>query len=109
MEHRGSELNKIFGTLHYPGRSGGNADGSTTYITNATTEFHIYSVDWTAAYIKIYVDGVLFHTVANSTIIPFQHNFFFIMNIAMGGTFGGSVDPAFSDATMYVDYIRVYK
>ena len=109
MEHRGSELNKIFGTLHYPGRSGGNADGSTKIITNATTEFHIYSVDWTASYIKIYVDDQLYHTVSNSSSIPFNHDFFFIMNVAMGGTFAGSVDPSFTNATMEVDYIRVYR
>lgn len=109
MEHRGSELNKIFGTLHYPGRSGGNADGSTTVISNAITEFHVYSVDWTASYIKIYVDDQLFHTVVNSASIPFNHNFFFILNIAMGGTFGGTVDTSFSSCTMEIDYIRVYK
>jgi beta-glucanase (GH16 family) len=109
MEHRGSELNKIFGTLHYPGHSGGNADGSTKVITNATTEFHVYSVDWTATSIKIYVDDVLYHTVTNSSSIPFNHNFFIILNVAMGGTFGGSVDPNFTNATMEVDYIRLYK
>jgi beta-glucanase (GH16 family) len=109
MEHRGSELNKILGTLHYPGRSGGNADGNSRTITNATTEFHTYSVDWTASAIKIYVDDQLIHSVANSASIPFNHDFFFIVNVAMGGTFGGAVDPAFSDASMEVDYIRVYK
>jgi len=109
MEHRGSELNKIFGTLHYPGRSGGSADGSTYVISNATTDFHIYSLEWTAAALKISVDGIVFHTVTNSANIPFNHDFFFILNGAMGGTFGGSVDPAFTSATMEVDYIRVYK
>ncbi len=109
MEHRGSELNKIFGTLHYPGRSGGNADGSTKVISNATTEFHVYSLDWTAALIRIYVDDQLIHTVVNTSSIPFNHDFFFIINLAMGGTFGGSVDPAFVNATLEVDYIRVIK
>ena len=109
MEHRGSELNKIFGTLHYPGHSGGNADGSTTVIANATTAFHVYSLDWSAVDIKIYVDGVLFHTVANSNTLPFNQDFFFILNVAMGGNFGGAVDPAFTSSTMEVDYIRVYK
>jgi beta-glucanase (GH16 family) len=109
MEHRGSELNKIFGTLHYPGRSGGNADGGTKVISNATTEFHTYSIDWSATAIKIYVDDQLYHTVANSASIPFNHDFFFILNIAMGGGFGGTVDPAFTNATMEIDYIRVYK
>jgi beta-glucanase (GH16 family) len=109
MEHKGNDLNRIFGTLHYPGRSGGNADGSSRIISNASTEFHIYKVEWTAAAIKIYVDDVLFHTVANSTAIPFNHNFFIILNVAMGGSFGGAVDPNFNSASMEVDYIRVYR
>ena len=109
MEHRGSELNKIFGTLHYPGRSGGSADGNTKVIANATTEFHIYSLDWTSATIRIYVDDQLIHSVANTSSIPFNHDFFFIINLAMGGTFGGAVAPAFTNATLEVDYIRVTK
>lgn len=109
MEHRGSELNKIFGTLHYPGRSGGNADGATNVISNATTEFHIYSLEWSASSIQIYADGLLYYTVNNSGSIPFNHDFFFIMNVAMGGGFAGSVDPAFTKDSMEVDYIRVCK
>jgi beta-glucanase (GH16 family) len=109
MEHRGSELNKIFGTFHYPGHSGGNADGGTKMISNATTAFHKYSLDWSASAIRIYVDDQLVHSLANSASVPFNHDFFFILNVAMGGTFGGSVDPNFSNATMEVDYIRVYK
>jgi beta-glucanase (GH16 family) len=108
MEHKGNDLNRIHGTLHYPGRSGGNADGNTRVISNATTEFHIYKVEWTAASIKIYVDDQIIHTVANSAAIPFNHEFFLILNVAMGGTFGGAVDPNFSRATMEVDYVRVY-
>lgn len=109
MEHNGNDLNKIYGTLHYPGRSGGNADGGTKVISNATTEFHKYSLEWTAASIKIFVDDQLIHSVVNSTNIPFNHDFFFILNVAMGGAFGGAVDPAFTNSTMEVDYIRVYK
>jgi beta-glucanase (GH16 family) len=109
MEHLGNDINKIYGTLHYPGRSGGNANGSTKIIANATTEFHIYSLEWSPSYIKIYVDDQLYHTVANSSSIPFNHDFFLIANVAMGGNFGGSVDPAFTNASMEIDYIRVYQ
>jgi beta-glucanase (GH16 family) len=108
MEHRGNELNKIFGTFHYPGHSGGNADGGTKMISNATTAFHKYSLDWSASVIRIYVDDQLVHSLANSASVPFNHDFFFILNVAMGGTFGGTIDPNFSNATMEVDYIRVY-
>ena len=109
MEQRGSELNKIYGTLHYPGRSGANGNGSTTTIQNATTQFHIYSLDWSPTFIKISVDGLVYQTVPNNSTLPFNGNFFFIFNIAMGGDFGGSPDPNFTSASMLVDYIRVYQ
>lgn len=109
MEHKGNDLNRIFGTLHYPGRSGGNADGTTTIISNVSTEFHIYSVEWTATTIKIAVDNTVFYTYTNNSASPFNQNFFLILNVAMGGTFGGVVDPAFSNAALEIDYIRVYQ
>ncbi|MEP7252480.1 MAG: family 16 glycosylhydrolase [Ginsengibacter sp.] len=109
MEMIGRDLNKIFGTLHYPGRSGGNADGSTTVISNASTQFHTYSMEWTPSIIKISVDSMVYHTVVNTTSLPFNHDFFLIMNIAIGGNFGGDVDPAFVSDSMEVDYVRVYK
>ena len=109
MEHRGSELNKIFGTLHYPGNSGGNANGSTIIIPDATSAFHNYIVDWSATSIKIYVDAQLYHSFTNSPAVPFNQNFFILLNMAMGGNFGGPVDPAFTSATMVIDYVRVYQ
>jgi beta-glucanase (GH16 family) len=109
MEHKGSQLNKIYGTLHYPGFSGGSAVGGTVTIANATTEFHKYSAIWSPAAIQFLVDDVPFYNFANSVSLPFNQNFFVILNLAMGGNFGGSVDPAFSTATMEVDYVRVYQ
>lgn len=109
VEHLGRDLNKIYGTLHYPGRSGGNADGATIMVPDATTAFHTYAVEWSATSIKIYVDAQLFHTVANSAALPFNQNFFILLNMAMGGNFGGAIDPAFTNATFEVDYVRVYQ
>jgi beta-glucanase (GH16 family) len=109
VEHLGRDLNKIYGTLHYPGRSGGNADGNTILIPDATTAFHTYSVEWSASFIKIYVDAQLYHTVNNSPSLPFNQNFFVLLNMAMGGNFGGTVDPSFTNATFEIDYVRVYQ
>ena len=109
MEYRGCELNKIFGTLHYPGRSGGNADGGFTMISHPTSRYHIYTLEWTASFLKISVDNRLYHKVENSSRLPFNHDFYLVLNLAMGGTFGGAVDPAFTESTMEVDYIRVYQ
>lgn len=109
MEHLGRDLNKIYATLHYPGRSGGNADGNTRVIQNATTAFHKYSLDWKADMIRIYVDDQLIHSVNNSAAIPFNHDFFLLINLAIGGNFAGAVDPALTNASFEVDYIRVYR
>jgi beta-glucanase (GH16 family) len=109
MEHRGSHLNTISSALHHPGHSGGNPDARTITVPNVTTEFHKYTVEWSAATIKFSVDDVPFFTFANSASIPFNHNFFLILNVAMGGNYGGPVDPAFSSAAMEIDYVRVYQ
>jgi len=109
MEHVGNQQNKIFATLHYPLHYGGSGVGNTTMIPTASTDFHVYSLDWTATSMKFAVDGVVFHTFANDGSTPFNANFFLIMNLAMGGNFGGAVDPAVTGGTMEVDYVRVYR
>lgn len=108
MEHVYNQLNKIFATLHYPGHFGGNGTGSSRNISNATTEFHIYSIDWRSDFIKIYVDNVEYFSFANSNAVPFNHDFFIIINSAIGGGFGGAIDTNFVSSTFEVDYVRVY-
>jgi beta-glucanase (GH16 family) len=109
MEHRGNDPNRIHGTIHYPGNSGGNGIGATTLIQNATTEFHKYTCEWTPQYIRMSVDDRTYFTTVNSANLPFNQPFFLLLNVAMGGNFGGTVDPAFSSGVMEIDYVRVYQ
>jgi beta-glucanase (GH16 family) len=110
MEHVGNNPNVVSSALHYPGNSGGNAVTSSTSVPTATSEFHNYTVEWTADSIKFVVDDELIHTSFTNTMdTPFNSDFFFIMNIAMGGTLGGAIDDAFTEDTLEVDYIRVYQ
>ncbi|MDG2195129.1 MAG: glycoside hydrolase family 16 protein [Polaribacter sp.] len=109
MEHVGNNQNTIHGTLHYPGNSGGNGNGNTISVTNVSTTFHVYEIEWTSTEIKFFVDGTLFHSFTNTANVPFNHNFFFILNVAMGGNFGGDIDANFTQSTMEVDYIKVYQ
>jgi beta-glucanase (GH16 family) len=109
MEHKGNEQNKIYGTLHYPGNSGGNGNSNSTIIANASTQFHVYKTIWSPSSVKLYVDDVLFHTVANNGTLPFNADFFLILNVAMGGTFGGTISPSFVQSSMEIDYVRVYQ
>ncbi|MGZ4049544.1 MAG: glycoside hydrolase family 16 protein, partial [Bacteroidia bacterium] len=76
---------------------------------NASTAFHKYSLEWSASSIKISVDDVPYFTFDNTGSLPFNQDFFFIFNVAMGGHFGGNIDPAFISDSLEVDYVRVYK
>ena len=109
MEHKGSSLGKIYGTMHYPGHYGNSGDGNTVMISNVTTEFHRYGLEWSAASIKVMVDDVVFFNFTNNSSLPFNQKFFIILNLAIGGGFGGPVDPSFTNATMEIDYVRVYQ
>jgi hypothetical protein len=109
MEQTGADKSRVLGTLHYPGHSGGNGDGGNTAVANATSDFHIYAIEWNASSIKISVDGIVYKTVANNSTLPFNHNFFIILNIAMGGSLGGAIDPNFTSSTMEIDYVRYYQ
>jgi len=110
MEHVGNNSNIVSSALHYPGNSGGLAVTNSTSVPTATSEFHNYTVEWTADSIKFVVDDELIHTnFVNTSETPFNSDFFFIMNIAMGGTLGGAIDGEFTEDTMEVDYIRVYQ
>lgn len=109
MEHVGNNPNTVLGTLHYPEVSPGAGNSASTFVPNATTEFHNYIVEWRPDGIFFLVDDTLYHSFDNNASTPFNSEFFFILNIAMGGTLGGDIDPAFTSATMEIDYVRVYQ
>ncbi|WP_372974321.1 family 16 glycosylhydrolase, partial [Muriicola sp.] len=110
MEQTGAEKNTVLSTVHFPGNSGGGGITDSTPLPTSTTEFHVYTVEWTADALKFWIDEEpVHHTVSNDPSRPFNDDFFFIMNVAMGGTLGGTVDPSFTADTMEIDYIRVYQ
>lgn len=110
MEHVGNNLGEVLGTLHFPGNSGGSAVSQGTTVENVATEFHTYEMEWTQDHIVFLVDGVVYHEFTAMAGTPFvEHPFFLILNVAMGGTLGGNIDPNFTQDSMEIDYIRVYQ
>ena len=109
MEHVGNQQNRIFSSLHFPGNSGGNAVTRETNQEDVAGTFHKYSVVWSPESIRFFVDDEEYHTFTNSSSLPFDSDFFLIFNVAMGGNFGGTIDPAFAESTMEVDWVRVYQ
>jgi beta-glucanase (GH16 family) len=111
MEQRGNDKTYVEGTCHWYNSAGSNnaSYGENTSIENPSTEFHLYTVEWTEGAIKIFLDDVKYYELPNSADLPFNANFYLILNIAMGGTNGGDIDPAFTQDTMEIDYIKVFQ
>jgi beta-glucanase (GH16 family) len=112
MEQTGANKNETLGTLHwYDTATSSNAlYGETIAVANASSEFHLYSLERTQASIKIFVDDVMFFEMENDATLPFyDKDFFMILNVAMGGSLGGTIDPAFTEDSMEIDYIEFYQ
>ena len=78
-------------------------------VTDTENNWHIYSMIWNEEGISLMVDGIEFHNTSNVDMSYFQANQFILLNVAMGGALGGSIDPNFSSAIMEIDYVRVYQ
>ena len=109
MEHVGNQQDRIFGTTHDPMAFGGNARSVETTVTGVSEDFHVYAMEWTPTEIRFYVDNNEYGSLPNDPSRPFNKDFFFIMNVAMGGNFGGEIDASFTESSMEVDYIRLYQ
>jgi beta-glucanase (GH16 family) len=115
MEYVGRIPNEVFGTIHGPGYSGGNAFGNTYDLGEPVADdYHTYAVEWSPDEIHWYVDGINYHNATPADVAPnewvFNHPFYIILNLAIGGNFGGDVDPTLTyPKEMLVDYVRVYQ
>ncbi|MGJ8547956.1 glycoside hydrolase family 16 protein [Winogradskyella wichelsiae] len=109
MEQKGQDKNTVLSTVHHPAVSPGAGDSGSTQLSTSTSEFHNYTVEWTPEELVFLVDDTVFHTVVNSADLPFNNDFFLILNVAMGGTLGGTVASDFTEDSMEIDYVRVYQ
>ena len=113
MEQVGSNPSRVFGTLHTLGGSGGAGQGAATQISDACTAFHDYQLHWTADEIAIGVDGLVYARIPNPRsgrrFWPFDQPQYLILNIAIGGVLGGSVDDSIFPVTMEIEHVRIWQ
>jgi uncharacterized protein (TIGR03437 family) len=114
MENIGRQPAIAYGTIHAPGYDIG---GTYTLAGSGrfADDFHVFAAEWEATEIRLYVDGILYKTIKSSDIPAgtrwvFDHPFFIILNVAVGGRWplppdASTVFPQY----MYVDYVRVYQ
>lgn len=118
MEHVGYDPGVIHGTIHtetYNHGKGTQKEGKIT-VEDCMDTFHVYAIDWTKDKMDFFVDDKLYHTVTRDPNEdfkgwPFDHRFHLIMNIAVGGNWGGKegIDDSIWPQRMEVDYVRVFQ
>jgi beta-glucanase (GH16 family) len=114
-------VNTIRGSAHAPNYSGANSIHCDDTPADLSGEFHLFGIEWAPSELRYYVDGVEYFSftpqtytcAGTSTIMPgawiFDHPFFIILNVAIGGSWPGSPDAStVFPVQMWVDYVRVY-
>jgi beta-glucanase (GH16 family) len=109
MEHWGNNQNYVQSALHTPSSFGGTVNVGGQTVTTASSQFHIYTLEWTSEKMTFSVDGVV-HYIYNPAIKdantwPFNADQYILLNVAMQP----AIDPLFTQSTMEVDYVRVYQ
>ena len=117
MEYVGYDPGKVHASIHckqYYHVIGTQKTAITT-VSDAEKAFHVYALEWTPEQIDIFVDSTKYFTFKNEgkgwEYWPFDKDFFMILNIAVGGNWGGAqgVDDSIFPQRLLVDYVRVYQ
>ena len=117
MENIGREPSTVHGTIHGPGYSGANGIGAAYVLPGGVFSdgFHVFAVEWEPNAIRWYVDGNLYQSrtaadLPGGAVWVFDHPFFMLLNVAVGGFWPGSPDATtMFPQRMYIDYVRVYQ
>jgi beta-glucanase (GH16 family) len=116
MENFGQDPSVVHGSLHGPGYSGSAALTGKYQLAQGRFDdgFHVFALEWTSDRITYFVDGSAYQSLQRSDIPSsgrwvFDHPFFILLNVAVGGGPAGPPSPATAfPQTMLVDYVRVY-
>lgn len=115
MEFISSKPTEILGSIHYGDPFPGNQFQTEYFIKengDFLNTFYNFAVEWEPGVIRFFVDDVLYGTKLSTDVSPFRwpfdQNMHFLLNVAVGGSLGGSVVASDLPATMEVDYVRVY-
>jgi hypothetical protein len=114
MEHVGKEPGIIHFSAHslkYYWRIG-TEKTATTRADDFADSFHVYAMEWGPDTIRGCLDTLQYFTALNEhsdwQAWPFDKRFHFILNIALGGDWGGAIDNGIFPQRMVVDYVKVY-
>jgi len=114
LEYVGREPHKVYTSLHTQDSHGNTINTKVTDIIAIEEGFHLYAIDWTKDKIEFFVDNQSVYVFApkdkNEDTWPYNQPFYFIINTAVGGNFGGhDIDDSIFPQQFVIDYIKVYQ
>ncbi len=109
MEHWGTNQNYVQSAMHTPSSYGGTVNLGGQTVPTASTDFHVYAMEWTPQKMVFSVDGVIHYTynppVKDNSTWPFDADQYLLLNVAIQSV----IDPNFTQSAMEIDYVRVYQ
>ena len=116
LENIGREPAIVHGTLHGPGYSGAQSISRADTLTSGAyaDDFHVFAIEWRPNEILWFVDGRQYHRMTPADLTQekkwvFDHPFFLLLNVAVGGLWPGDPDASSTyPQQMVVDYVRAY-
>lgn len=114
MEYVGRNPGVIYNSLHTPYSYGETINSKQTYLESLEGVFHTFKTVWSSEAIKFHIDGKLVYTFSpeekNTKTWPFDKTFYLLVNMAVGGNFGGpDIDESIFPSEFVIDYIKVTK
>jgi len=114
MEYVGRMPGIVHHSLHTPSSHGQTINTKAVAVSGLEDEFHVYAVTWSRQMMQFYIDDTLTYTYASEKQQPdewpFNKPFYLLLNVAVGGSFGGEVtNNAIFPQSFVIDYIKVYQ
>ncbi|CAG4884366.1 Beta-glucanase [Georgfuchsia toluolica] len=114
MEYYGKIPDQIFANLHFDKNGARTSSSGKMALDNASGSFHVFAIEWDHDRIDFFVDQVKYHSFAVSSADSgdynaFRNEHYLLINLAMGGASGGSIDDSILPAQFLIDYVRVYR
>jgi len=109
LEHWGSNQNFVQSAIHTPSSYGNTINKAGLIVNTASSEFHVYAMEWTEDQMVFSIDSIEYYTynpsIKNAETWPFNSEFYILINFAIQN----NISPTFTQAALEIDYIRVYQ
>ncbi|MBN1901561.1 glycoside hydrolase family 16 protein, partial [Candidatus Sumerlaeota bacterium] len=114
MEFVGKIPDKVHGTAHYAEDGKHRSDGGKLQTEEPWNDFHVYAIEWREVRIDFFFDEIKYHTfvidkAGKGEDNPFRKPHYLLINLALGGSWGGPIDDSILPQKYLIDYVRVFE